>query len=92
MLCDVESNVQTRERYNQINSHLRTLILMFTFQKQTLDQDRHRAISDKAKHLLREEPNLFAAADKEFEGKLFIGLINHIISLPFDLSPGLSID
>ena len=55
-----------------MNSHIRMLILTFTFQKQTLDQDRHRAISDEAKHLHREEPNLFAAADKEFEGKLFI--------------------
>ena len=50
---------------------LRTLILAFVFQKQMLDTDRRRAVSDEAKRLYREEPNLFEAANKEFRGNYF---------------------
>ena len=38
------------------------------FQKQELDDDRRKAISDKATRMYREEPDLFQAATKEYEG------------------------
>ena len=48
------------------------LIAAFNFQKQTLNEDRRRAVSDEAKRLYGEEPNLFKAANKEFQGNYFI--------------------
>ena len=38
------------------------------FQKHVLTEDRRRAVSDEAKRLYQEEPNLFEAANKEFKG------------------------
>ena len=38
------------------------------FQKQELDEDRRKAISDEATRMYREEPDLYKAATKEYEG------------------------
>ena len=44
--------------------------LRFHFQKEVLDEDRCRAVSDEAKCLYTQEPDLFATGNKEYQGRL----------------------
>ena len=53
----------------------------FLFQKQTLDTEHRQIISDEARHLYQEEPDLFAAANKEFEGNSSINFHSKKISI-----------
>ena len=52
-----------------------------------LDEDRRAAVSGEAKHLYREEPDLFMAASKEYSGKYSVILSIFITSLVIILGP-----
>ena len=55
------------------------------FQRDELNEERRKVISDQAKKLIRDEPSVLEAAEKEFKGILnyftsrFCQLITHII-------------
>ena len=63
------ANLQQSQSFAHLNVNYRV-----HFQKEVLDDDRRRAVSDEAKRLYTEEPNLFAAANKEYEGNYLLNL------------------
>ena len=53
-----------------IYSTLGRALISFSLQKQEFNSERKRKLSDSAKRLLREEPDVFEVATKEFKGIL----------------------
>ena len=80
---DAREHVRMRSFITPDSSRTRMLICASTFQKEVLDEDRRRTVSDEAKRLYTQEPDLFAAGNKEYQGRLTLSprfLQNHTLT------------
>ena len=82
---DAHLRIRMLNYLDAVYVRIRMLILASYFQSQVLNEERRKAVSDEARRLYREEPNLFEAANRDFQSKFFHPRLFFITFFHFNL-------